>query len=120
MFIISSYLGSDSKLKLGLSQECEIACLCGLSKFKEVCGHLRNGDITVNELKMIEKLQKNMERLCEAVARFSKEEGLSSDALRLSLHQRLHEFQTFEHYQQMYFKICDWIPSPECVQGKNL
>ena len=106
-------------MKLGLSQECEIACLCALSKFKEVCGRLRNGDITVNELKMIEKLSKNMERLCEAVTRFSAEEGLSSDALRLTLQQRLREFQTFEHYRQMYVKICDWIPSPECVQGES-
>ena len=74
----------------------------------------------MNELKMIEKLQKNMERLCEAVTRFSAEVGLSSDALRSTLQQRLREFQTFEHHRQMYVKICDWIPSPECVQGENL
>ena len=111
--------GSDSRVKLGLSQECEIACLCALTKFKEVCGRLQSGDITVNELKMIEKLQKNMERLCETVTRFSAEEGLSSDALRFTLKQRLREFQNFEHRRQMYVKVCDWIPSPKQVQGKS-
>ena len=112
--------GSDSRVKLGLSEECKIVCLCALTKFIEVGGRLRNGDITVKELEMIEKLSKNMERLCEAVTRFSAEQGLYPDTLRLSLQQRLCEFQTFEHYRKMYVKICYWIPSPECVQGEIL
>ena len=58
-----------------------------------------------------------MERLCDAV--FADSEGLSSDALRLNLQQRLHEYRTFELYRHRYAKICDWIPSPEFVQGKR-
>ena len=114
LFVIFT-TGSDSRMKLGLSPDCQVVCLCALTKFKEVCGRLQTRDITVNELKMIEKLQKNMERLCDSVTRFE-EDSLSSEDLRVTLQQRLSEFQTFEKRRKSYIMICDLIP--DCVQGE--
>ena len=110
--------GSKSKLKEGLPQECQIACLCALSGFQVVCDDMQKRNISVTELQKIKDNHEQMKRLCEAAtAHDSKESGqLSYKAVNSALSQIMEEFKVFKEHQSHLSHLCSNIP--DIVQGK--
>ena len=118
-FCLNVHVGCDSKLKEGLPEECNVACVLALSRFDDVCRTLQNGDMTVFNLRKIDNNEQQMKRLCEAVTKFAKGEQMTYDTLRSTLLRRLQEFTSFKHCKAMYLSICNWVPSPESVRGRS-
>ena len=117
MYIISTE--SKSKLKEGLPPECQVTCVCALSKFREVCVQMQTRSITVTELQKIKNNQEQMKRLCEAatVNGDSKESGqLSYKAVESVLSQIMEEFGVFEEHLSHLSHLCANILVD--VQGK--
>lgn len=111
--------GSKSKLKEGLPQECQIACLCALSGFQVVCDDMQKRSISVTDLQKIKDNHEQMKRLCEAATAHgdSKESGqLSYKAVNSALSQIMEEFKEFEEHQSHLSHLCSNIP--DVVQGK--
>ena len=100
----------------GLSQECQIACVCAVSKFRDICEHIQSGNITVLDLHKMSTHRELVERLCKAV----EDEGLTSKVVSAVLDQRVREFLFIERRQQVYQAICNWIPDPSKVEGKYI
>ena len=111
--------GGKSKLKEGLPQECQIACLCALSGFQKVCDHMQKRSISVTELEKIKEHHAQMKRLCDAATAHGgeKETGqLSYKAMDSVLSQIMEEFGAFEEHQSHLSHLCSYIPV--AVQGK--
>ena len=117
--LLKLYLGSKSKLKEGLPQECQIACLCALSGFQDVCNHMQKRSISVTELQKIKDNHEQMKRLYEAATAHgdSEESGqLSFQAVNSALSQIMEEFKVFEERRSHLSHLCSNIP--DVVQGK--
>ena len=111
----SKFTVGQSKLKEGLPQECELACLCALSKFQEISGQVQSGDITVKQLQKIESHQEQMKRLCAAATPQDKETDLTYSTVSHALHQRLEEFETFKRNKRHLFHLCSQLHG--AIQG---
>lgn len=117
---LNNTTGSESKLKEGLPDECQVACLCALTKFQEVCGRVQSGDISMSELHKIKGNSEQMKRLCAAVTvQGDKKEGrqLSFNTVQGALQQRLEEFSTFEQKRSYLSHLCTHLSST--IQGNN-
>ena len=115
MVYLLNFTESKSKLKEGLPRECQIACLCALSKFQEVSGQVQSGDITVKQLHKIESNQEQMKRLCDAATPQDKETDLTYNTVSHALQQRLEEFQTFERNKGHLLHLCSQLHG--AIQG---
>ena len=107
-------------MKEGLPQECQIACLCALSGFQDVCDHMQKRNISITELQKIKDNHEQMKRLCEAATAHgdSEENGqLSYKAVNSALSQIMEEFKVFEEHRSHLSHLCSNI-SPHVVQGK--
>ena len=107
-------------MKEGLPQECQIACLCALSGFQDVCDHMQKRNISVTELQKIKDNHEQMKRLCEAATAHgdSEESGqLSYKAVNSALSQIMEEFKAFEEHRSHLSHLCSNI-RPDVVQGK--
>ena len=115
MYIIST--GSKSKLREGLPQECQSACVRALSQFRKVCDQMQTRSITVTELQKIKSNQEQMKMLCEAATvSGDKESGqLSYKAVDSVLSQIMQEYDVFEEHVSHLSHLCANIP---IVQGK--
>ena len=114
------YPGSESKLKEGLPKECQIACICALCKFQDVCDHMQKRNISVAELQKIKDNHEQMKRLCEAANTAhgdSKESGqLSYKGVNSALSQIMEEVKVFEECRSQLSHLC--LNIPDVVQGK--
>ena len=109
--------GSESKLKEGLPDECQVACLCALTQFQEVCGRVQSGDIPMSELRKIKGNSEQMKRLCAAATvQGDKKEGkqLSFNTVQGALQQRLKEFSSFEQKRSYLSHLCNHLSN---IQG---
>ena len=107
------FLGNESLLNQGLSQECQLACVCALSKFKDICTQIKMGEVTINDLRKMNASKELVESLCKAV----EDKELTYSSLSACLDQRVQEFQFFEKRRQAYQDICNWIREPTKVRG---
>ena len=117
---LNNYAGSESQLKRGLPDECQIACLCALTKFQEVCGRVQSGDIPMSELQKISDNDEQMKRLCAAVTvqGDKKESGqLSFKAIQSALHQRLQEFHAFDQHRSCLSHLCNHLS--DAIRGNE-
>ena len=115
-YIIST--GSNSNLREGLPQECQLACGHALSQFRKVCNQMQTRSITVTELRKIKNNQEQMKRLCEAATvSGDKESGqLSYEAVDSALSQIMEEYDVFEEHLSHLSHLCANIS--DIVQGK--
>ena len=114
---LNNTTGSESKLKEGLPDECEVACLCALTTFQDVCGKVQSGDIPMSELRKIKGNSEQMKRLCAAATvQGDKKEGkqLSFNTVQGALQQRLEEFSTFEQKRFYLSHLCNHLSN---IQG---
>ena len=105
MVYLFNFTESKSKLKEGLPPECQMACLCALSKFQEISGQVKSGNITIIQLHKIKSNQEQMKRLCAAATPQDKEADLTYSTVSHALQQRLEEFQTFERSKGHLFNL---------------
>jgi len=111
--------GSESKLKEGLPQECQEACICALTKFQDVYDHMQKRSISVTELWKIKENEKQVRRLCEAAIAYEgkKENGhLLYEAVDCVLSQIVEEFDAFKEHRSHLLHLSYSIP--DVVQGK--
>ena len=121
VYLICKYIistGSNSKLREGLPQEYQLACVRALSQFRKVCDQMQTRSITVTELQKIKSNQEQMKRLCEAATvSGDKESGqLSYKAVDGVLSQIMEEYDVFEEHVSHLSHLCADIP--DIVQGK--
>ena len=97
----STFTETKSKLKEGLPQECQVACLCALTKFHEISDSIQRGDINIEQLHIIKLNQEQMKRLCDA--------DKQTDLTFSTVQQRLEEFQMFERNKGHLFYLCSQL-----------
>ena len=110
-------LGSESRLKEGLPQECQEACLCALSALQDVCYCMKMRSITVTELTKIKGSHGQLRRLCEAATAHGGNMELSYKAVDSAFSQIIEEFDAFEEYRFYLSHLCSKLNTPK-VQGK--
>ena len=115
MVNLSNFAESKSRLKEGLPQECQMACLFALSKFQEVSRQVQSGDISVEQLHKMESSKKQMKRLCAAATPQDMETDLAYNTVSHALHQRLEEYQMFERNKRNLFHLCSQLHG--AIQG---
>lgn len=104
-------IGNKSLLLEGLPDDCHFACVCAMSNFETICQRLERGEITLVELKKMNKQKNQVKRLCEAITS-SKKSHLFGSVVLTSLSQRLIEFERFSSRCQAYKDICKWLTDP--------
>jgi len=123
LLILNKFAGSESQLKHGLSDDCQIVCLCALTKIQEVCFRIQNGDVLKGQSAELEKISDNyeqMKRLCAAVTVQGDKKGskqLSFKAVQSALHQRLQEFRAFDEHCFYLSHLCSHLSGN--VQGNK-
>lgn len=119
--IVSFILESNSKLKQGLPDECQLACSCAVTMFEDVCKNIQKGDIPMEEMQKIKQKSSQMKRLCEAVSLPGDEkrkQNMSFTDIDCVVEQRMQEFKVFEEYKGQLCQLCSHIP--DTVQGKDM
>ena len=116
-FFFVFFLGSESRLKEGLPQECQEACLCALSALQGVCYCMKMRSITVTELTKIKGRHGQLRRLCEAATAHGENMELSYEAVDSAFSQIIEEFDAFEEYRFYLSHLCSKLNTPK-VQGK--
>ena len=110
----SFHPGSNSKLKAGLPDECQFACVTALSMFQDVFDRLQTHSVSITELRKIERNLGQMKRLCEAATAHKGSGQLSYKAVDSALSQTMEEFKAFKKYWSRLSHFCLNIPD---VQG---
>ena len=111
------FLGSESRLKEGLPQECQEACLRALSALQDVCNCMKMRSITVTKLTKIKGRHGQLRRLCEAATAHGENMELSYEAVDSAFSQIIEEFDAFEEYRFYLSHLCSKLNTPK-VQGK--
>ncbi len=93
----------------GLSEKCQIACVCALSKFKDICERVQSGDIIMSDLNQMGTHRYHVEKLCEAI----EGEELSSKTVSAALDKRMQQYLFIENRRKAYIHICGWISQIE-------
>jgi hypothetical protein len=96
---------TDSKLKVGLPQECKETCVCAVSKMQQVCSELVSGNITMKELRKIKDNLEPVHRLCAAAT--SQRRRTERTAVNTALRLRLEEFETFDKHRVRLCHLCN-------------
>ena len=109
-------VGNECLLYEGLSLACRVACVCALSKFRDICAQIQAAHVTVLDLQRISNTKELVERLCKAV----EDKELTYSALSACLNQRVREFQFFQKRRRAYQTICEWIPDTTKIEGVYL
>lgn len=123
LLTLNKFAGSESQLKHGLPDDCQILCLCALTKIQEVCSRIQSGDILKSQSAELEKISDNyeqMKRLCTAVTVQGDKKGsrqLSFKAVQSALHQRLQEFLAFDKHCFYLSHLCSHLS--DSVQGNE-
>ena len=123
LLTFNKFAGSESQLKRGLPDDCQIVCLCALTKIQEVCYRIQSGDILKSQSAELEKISDNyeqMKRLCAAVTVQGDKKGsrqLSFKAVQSALHQRLQEFRAFDENYFYLSHLCSHLSGN--VQGNE-
>ena len=102
-----SYAGN--KIHGGLQPECQIACVCAATKFEEICGKLKEGNIDLYDLQKMKEKQVQLRRLCEALA-VQGDQNITLASVSACIEQRLDEFEKFSSRKQAYWDFCRLLP----------
>ena len=113
MYIISHLrvyvfpLEGNSKIKEGLPDDCLLACTCAMSKLDDVFMKLQAREITILDLRKIEKQQTQMRHLCEAASTQQNEVIKSMFvSYKATIEQRIEEFKCFKEEQGVLLHLC--------------
>ncbi len=107
------YVGNECLLKEGLSPECQLACVCAMSKLRYICEIVLSGKITVSDLSKISENKELMDRLCKA----AEYEEFTATTVSEVLNQRLDEYLFLETRRHAYRSISNWIPDEHKFKG---
>ena len=102
--------GSNSKLKAGLPDECQFACVTALSLFQDVFDRLQTHSVSITELQKIKDNLGQMKRLCGAATARKGSGQLSYKAVDSALSQIMEEFDAFEEHRSHLSHLCLNIP----------
>ena len=85
-------------------QDWQIICTCALSQFEAICNKLLSGQITMDELDVIQPREKQMIKLCTVVTgtagvKKGHSPFPSSDVLKKNMNARLKEFEYFTGFK---------------------
>ena len=116
LYVTSAFFhpGSNSKLKAGLPDECQFACITALSLFQDVFDRLQTHSVSITELRKIKCNLGQMKRLCGAATAHKSSGQLSYKAVDNALSQIMEELDAFEKHRFHLSHLCLNIPE---VQG---
>ena len=105
-------------MKEGLHENCKLACSCAISQLDEVSRQLREGDITIEELKIIHnKHLEQMERLYEArIPKHTQASNLLNSVIKM----RLEEYEVFQDSLGHLQHLCQMIAHDVGGKMRNL
>lgn len=113
---------SDSKIKDGLSDPCATLCACAQSQLQDVCESLLSGNITMENVRMINDNWNQMQQLCTASFVKAKSTETEQTGIRLSyetvqqaLNKRLEEFESFCVVHNQLLRLCNDLVANEVM-----
>ena len=109
---------SKPALQEGIPKAYHLAGVCAQSCLESKCEELLNGEITFQDLKMIENNLKKMKQLCVALSRHEEEKPLHK-SIEVAVQMRLEEYEVVKNCHQQYDHLVRYIQSSKIgkVQG---
>lgn len=109
---IVAKMGSETQV----IQDLQIICICAVTMLKEVCLKIRNGNISMEELRAIQKREGQMKKLCDDTSVYEEHQSLTSGNLVRLLRMRLNEYEYFKQYREQLNHILSHLTSLQ-LQG---
>ena len=112
---------SKPALQEGIPESYHLAGVCAQSCLESKCDELLSGEITYQDLKMIEKHLEKMMQLCVALSRHEEEKPLHK-AIEDAVQLRLEEYEVVKNCHQQYDHLVRYVQSANIgkVQGEDI